>query len=69
MSEKIVALHEITTGHIPPSRVIRAAEEALDEVVVIGRTHEGELYFAGSCADKYETLWLIEQAKKQLLEL
>lgn len=55
---------------LPPKRVLAAAERAeLNEVVVIGFDADGEFYFASSQADGGDVLWLLEMAKKKLLEV
>jgi hypothetical protein len=59
----------ITKLDSPTERILRKAQEAdLGTVVVIGWDESGEFYFASSVADGGETLWLLEMAKKKLLE-
>lgn len=65
----VVTLGCITTLDIPPERILNAAIGCdLETVLVIGRTKDGELYFAGSSADGGDALWLMELAKKALIE-
>jgi len=53
---------------LPASKVLRrAAENDLSDVIVIGRTAEGHLYFHASQADGADVLWLMELTKKHLL--
>jgi hypothetical protein len=44
-----------------------AAGAKLSEVIVIGRTQEGDLYFISSSADGGDVLWLMEIAKRELM--
>lgn len=65
----VIELPVITTLDIPPERILRKAIDAdLQEVIIIGTSQEGDMYFAGSMADGGNALWLIEKAKKALLE-
>jgi len=65
----VIDLPVITTLDLPPSRVLEAAIEAdLQDAIVVGYDAEGEFYFAASKADGGDVLWLLELAKKQLLE-
>jgi len=65
----VIELPVVTTLDIPPERILRKAADAdLQEVIIIGTSKEGDLYFAGSMADGGNALWLIEKAKKALLE-
>jgi len=70
VSEKILEFHGITKLDIPVPRTLKAAKEAnLQCAVVIGYDNDGEFYFASSKADGGYVLWLLEMAKKQLLEV
>ena len=54
---------------IPVERIIQGAMvHPLQSLVVIGETEDGELYFASSLGKFSATLWLIELAKKTLME-
>ena len=65
----VIELPVVTTLDIPPERILSKAVDAdLQEVIIIGTSKEGDLYFAGSMADGGNALWLIEKAKKALLE-
>lgn len=70
MSDNVVILPVVTSLDIPASRVLDAAgEEDFAQVVVIGRTVDGEEYFASSAADGGDVLWMIERAKHRLLSV
>ena len=59
----------VTRLDIPAERILNKAREAdLKNVVVIGWAENGEFYFASSMADGGDVLWLLEMAKKKLLE-
>jgi hypothetical protein len=70
MTAKVHHLKLATVGpgaKVDCNRVLRAAIGKLQNVVVIGWEDEtGDLYFASSDGPM-DTLWLIEQAKKELL--
>jgi len=65
----VVSLGCVTSLDMPPERVLsEAIEHDLETVLIIGRTKDGELYFEGSSADGGDALWLMELAKKALME-
>ena len=67
---EVVILDVVTRLDVPAERILSAAGEAdLAAVVVVGRTEGGEFYFASSLADGGDVLWLLELAKKKLLEI
>lgn len=70
MDEKdnVITLNNITSLDIPAERVLREAIPELKDAVVIGFDNEGEFYFASSKADGANVLWLLEVAKKKLIE-
>lgn len=61
-----------TNGKVPVSQVLLSADQAdLKETVVIGFKKDekaDQFYFASSEADGGTVLWLLEMAKKRLLE-
>lgn len=68
MTAKIVEFPGQTTLDIPPEKVLaHAAEHDLEAVVVIGRDEEGFFYMSSSDAYKPDILWLIEQARQEVL--
>lgn len=69
MTDNIHTLNVITRLDIPVDRVKKAAEKAnLEQVIIIGFDKDGEFYFSSSKADGGTVLWLMEVAKKKLLE-
>ena len=64
----VIPLGMITTLDIPVDTVLEEAKEKMESVLLIGFDKEGELYFASTMADGGEALWLIEMAKKRLME-
>lgn len=48
---------------IDPNKILTGALDALDEVVVIGYTIDGEFYLASSKGNGPDMLWLIELAR------
>lgn len=65
----ILEFNGITYLDIPPAKVLKAATEAkLDSVVAVGMAG-GELYCAGSPASLAEVVYLLEKAKKMLMEI
>jgi hypothetical protein len=67
---EVVELPVITRLDIPPERTLNAAlKKGLAEVVVIGFDQDGDFYFASSKSDGGGVIWLLEMAKKKLLEV
>lgn len=66
--DNIVAFTGVTTLDCPPDRVISAALGKMEAVVIVGRHIDGSEYFASSVADGGDVLWMMERAKKALLE-
>ena len=66
---KLIPLGNITRLDLPVSTVLKAAEDQLESVVLLGYDKEGEEYFASTIADGGEVIWLLERAKKALLEI
>lgn len=70
MSENVVEFDGVTRLDTPPTKVLaKAAGKALQEVVVIGFGKDGDFYFASSKPDGPSVLWVMELAKKKLLEV
>jgi len=70
MPGDLVDLPVLTRLDVPVTRVLEGVVEAeVDRVVVIGWDSDGELYFASSFANGPEILWLLELAKKELMEV
>lgn len=66
--DKVVEFPGGTTLDLPTERVLQAASEAdLSVAVVVGLDKEG-IYFASTTGNVYQVLWLLEKAKRQLLE-
>lgn len=66
----VIPLGCITRLDLPTERVLEAAKSHCDDgVVILGYDKEGDLYFASSIADGGDVLWLLELAKKRLLEV
>lgn len=59
----------ITTKDHDPDVMLRLAQGQLDEVVIVGFDKNGELFFSSNVADGGSVLWLLEKAKKMLMEL
>lgn len=65
--DNVIDLPVVTRLDFPPDKILEKAKGKLEEVVVIGWHHDGELFFASSKADGGNILWLIEKAKAELL--
>ena len=66
----VVPLGNITYLDLPTDRILEEAKgECKDGVVVLGFDNDGEFYFASSIADGGSVIWLMELAKKKLLEV
>lgn len=59
----------ITIADIPPDTILEAATGKLDSTLVIGWDHDGNLYVASTSSSPGEIMWLMESAKKYLLEI
>jgi hypothetical protein len=69
MSGKILEFNGVTRLDINPDIVIAAAQKRrLDGIIMIGLEEDGEFFFASSYADGGDVLWLMELAKKRLME-
>lgn len=66
---KLVYFNGVTRLDIPASRILENAPRNMKTAVVIGYDENGEFYFASSAADGGNVLWLLETAKKKLLEI
>ena len=69
MSEKFVIIYGVTCPDIPVDRVLQAAIGELKEVVIIGTHKDGSEYFASSVADGPNVNWMLDRAKKALIEI
>jgi len=50
-----------------PEELFKAAEGALEDVLILGVTNEKDLYFTATFQDKAKMIFLIEQFKFELL--
>jgi hypothetical protein len=69
MSENIMMFPGITPNNYEPDYIIDRARGKLDMVVIIGYTPDNDIYFSSSHSDGGSIIWLLENAKKQLLEV
>lgn len=58
----------IVTNNHDPDVMLRLAAGELSEVVILGWGKNGELFFSSNVADGGSVLWLLENAKRLLLE-
>ena len=65
----VIFLNNATKLDIPPDRILNSAVGLLEGVVLLGYDKGGEEYFASSYADGGDVLWLLEKAKKKLMEI
>lgn len=69
MSDNVVTWPAPTRIDVPVERVMQAASDAsLETAIVIGWDSSGQFYFKSSAADGGDVLWLLEVARKKLLE-
>ena len=66
---KVIPLGCITKLDLPVDRVLESAKDKLEGVVLLGYDKEGGYYFASTYADGGDVLWLLENCKKQLLDI
>lgn len=65
----VVRFGGITRLPLDPDVVLREAIGQISSVVVMGYDEDGDIYFASSEADGGNVMWLMELAKKRLLEV
>jgi hypothetical protein len=66
----VVLFTGITKLDLPAERIIGGAAKAnLDAVVIIGFDGDGDFFFSANKADGGEVLWLMELARKKLMEI
>lgn len=67
---EVVELGVVTSLPMPSEKLLRKAlEGGVTNVVIIGYDPEGEFWFASSDADGGDVLWLLELAKRKLLDI
>ena len=70
--DNIISMAEhglVSRVDLPAERILKPALDAdLEDAIVIGHRKDGSLYFAGTMADGGEVLWLMELAKRRLME-
>lgn len=67
---KVIELGCITKLEIPCEKLLKKAIDSnLTTVLILGYNKDGSLYFASSHADGGDIMWLMEKAKKELLEI
>ena len=67
--DNVIPLGNITKLDLDPDIVLENTKGKLDSFVIVGLDKEGELYFSSTEADGGSALWLLEKAKKALLEV
>ena len=66
---EVIELNVVSRINSPPEKILNAAQKQnLKSVVIIGWT-EDDWYFASSIAAGPEVLWLLELARKKLMEV
>lgn len=69
LADNISMFPGITPNDYDANIMLEAATRAeLDNVIIIGWDKNGDMFFSSSMGDGPECLWLIEKAKKSLLE-
>lgn len=68
MSDNIIPFRGLTTHDIDPDQVLKEAQGALTEVIVIGKDPEGIHYFASSIGSEIDILRMIKSFEMLLLE-
>lgn len=69
MSENFIIVPKLICPDIPVDKVLEAAIGELDEVAIIGTHKDGREYFASSVADGPNVNWMLDRAKKALIEI
>lgn len=67
---EVVELGVVTSLPVPSEKLLqKAIEGGVTNVVIIGYDPEGQFWFASSDADGGDVIWLLEMAKKKILEI
>jgi hypothetical protein len=70
VTNNVIPLGNITRLDLPTDQVLDAAKGfCSDGVVILGWDDDGNFYFSSSIADGGTVIWLMEMAKKKLLEV
>lgn len=69
MKDKPATVSGVTFCDISVDKVLEAAIGELVEVVIIGTDKYGREYFASSVADGPNVNWMLDRAKKALIEI
>lgn len=67
--DNILIFSGITRHDMPPAVMLDNVPRDLASVLVLGWTAEGELFFSSSMSDGGNCLWLMEKAKRKLMEI
>ena len=68
MTDNVIPFTGATKGRIEPEVILKAAGEVkFDDMIVVGWTEEGMLYFASSTGYMPDNLALLEVAKAELI--
>ncbi|MCK9549202.1 hypothetical protein [Aquamicrobium sp.] len=70
LPDNVVFLRDTTSDHVPPFRVLGGAlEKDLQEVLVLGIDKDGRDYFAGSFADMFEVVLILDRFRRNAMGL
>ena len=64
----VIDLPVISTLNSDPDRILERAKGQLENVMVLGWNKDGDFFFGSSIANGPECLWLLELARKRLME-
>lgn len=66
---RVLPFNGITRLNLSPDRVLEGNKGRLEGLVLIGWGKDGDFVFSSTYADGGEVLWLLETARKKLLEV
>ncbi|TKB27504.1 hypothetical protein FCL47_05040 [Desulfopila sp. IMCC35006] len=69
MRNRFLIVPGLTCSDIPVDDVLEAAIGELRDVVIIGTYKDGREFFASSIADGPNVNWMLDRAKKALIEI
>lgn len=65
----VIELRTVTNADIPPETILQAALKAeLTEAIIVGQRPDGTVYFAMSSADVPNVNWMLDCAKRLLMD-
>ncbi len=69
MNDNVIPFTGATTADLKPDAVLEGAVGKVENCIVIGDNFEGGLYFASSLSKAKDISWLLEKARRRLMQV